>query len=542
MCGRDGATVRKRPHGRTFVSIRSGGWWGVVSLKKLRSWQYGPVALLLVLTACTAGSEDPAVSTTAMPTITTVTLPPATTTTAPPAATTTTTTLPAELPGVVVSPDDDLAQLVEASEPGTRFVLSPGIHRDGPIEPKDDMSFIGQEGAILSGAIILEGFVASGDTWTLSGVSLNDDEHGKCEGEYRACALQNDLFMDDTMVWRVDEADEVGPGTWWGGGDTVIVGDDPNQRKVELSVVEHAFISSADDISIESLIVEKYATRAQSGTIQAQEPGNGDFGARWLLQDLEVRFNHAVGIKAGEETTIRRVESHHNGQLGIAASGGTNVLVELTEIHHNNTRGFDSGWEGGGTKFTYTNGLIVRNNEVHHNLGPGLWTDIDCYDTLYEGNRSYANTGPGIFHEISFDAVIRNNEVYENGFGQTSWLWGAGILIAASTDVEVVGNSVYDNADGIAGIQQNRERSDGSRSWLLRNLWVHNNTIVMPTGQTGVVQDVDDPSIFSDRNLRFDSNTYSGPEDKAFAWNNDDISWREWRAAGQDQNGQHLDG
>jgi hypothetical protein len=47
--------------------------------------------------------------------------------------------------------------------------------------------------------------------------------------------------------------------------------------------------------------------------------------------------------------------------------------------------------------------------------------------------------------------------------------------------------------------------------------------------------------VFTDRNLRFDSNTYSGPESEAFAWNNDDISWREWQAAGQDISGQHLD-
>lgn len=511
----------------------------MVSHKGLRSWQYGLVALSLVMASCTTGSEDSAVSTTAVPTITTVTLPPATTTTAAPAATTT--TQPPEMPGITVAPDDDLAQLVAESDPGTRFVLAAGVHRDGPIEPKDGMEFLGEDGAILNGSVILEGFEQDGDNWTLRGVELHDREHGKCVDEYRACALQNDLFMDDTMIWRVDEASEVEPGTWWGGGDTVIVGDDPTRRKVELSSVEHAFISSANDVIIRNLVVEKFATRAQSGAIQAQEPQNGPMGSNWLLEELEVRLNHAVGIKAGDATTMRRIEAHHNGQLGIAASRGTDVVLELSEIHHNNTRGFSSGWEGGGTKFTYTDGLVVRNNTVHHNLGPGLWTDIDCYDTLYEGNRSFANTGPGIFHEISFDAVIRNNEVYENGFGQPEWLWGAGILIAASSGVEVTANNVYDNADGIAAIQQDRQRSDDGQVWLLRDLWVHNNTIVMPDGQTGVVQDVDDPTVFSDRNLRFEANTYVGPQDESFAWNNDDISWREWQAAGQDVSGQLLD-
>ena len=502
------------------------------------------VVLAMAVTACTTSSTSDGeggatTSSTAPATITTAPLPPTTTST-PPAVTTTSTVVAPAFDGITVTPGDDLGALVAASDPGTQFQLTAGVHRPSETHPKDGMVFEGVPGTILNGAILLDGFESDGETWTLTGVELNTRAHGKCEDDYQACALQNDLFMDETLVWRVDQRDEVRPGTWWGDDKTIVVGDDPTHRKVELSVTEHAFVSGADDVVIRGMVVEKYATRAQSGAIQAELPDNGEVGSNWLIEDVEVRFNHAVGIKGGTETSIRRVHSHHNGQLGIAVSGGTNVVVEFSEINDNNTRGFSSGWEAGDTKFTYTTGLMVRNNVVHNNLGPGLWTDIDNFDTTYEDNVSYANTGPGIFHEISFDAIIRNNEVYENGFGQSAWLWGSGILVAASSNVEVTQNTVYDNADGIGAIQQFREGSDG-QLWILENLWVHDNDITMLDGQTGVVQDVDDPTVFTDRNLRFDNNTYHGAEHDAFAWANRDITWVEWNASQMDVNGTRLD-
>ena len=501
------------------------------------------LAAAVVMGACTTtpGETNPSESTTssvAPQTITTVPLPPTTTEPAP--SSTTTTTTPAAFNGTVVTPDDDLAALVADANPGTEFQLTAGTHRSPEIHPKDGMVFTGLPGAVLSGAVVVNSFSKEDDGWVSNQVRLNPDRHGSCVDDYTGCELQNDLFIDDTLVWRVDTRAEVEPGTWWGDDSTIVIGDDPASRKVEVSVVEHAFIGDADDVTIKDLVVEMYATRAQRGAIQAQLPENGRQGSGWLIEGVETRFNHAAGIKAGNETIIRDVHAHHNGQLGISASRGTNVVIEDSEIDHNNTRGFRSGWEAGGTKFTYTTGLTVRRNLVHNNLGPGLWTDIDNYDTTYADNVVYANTGPGIFHEISFDAVISGNEVYENGFGQTAWLWGAGILVAASQDVEVANNTVYANGDGIAGIQQDRQGSD-DEVWILDNLWVHDNVVTMTAGQTGVVQDVDDPTIFIERNLRFEDNTYFDSNHDAFAWGNRDISWVEWNASGFDTKGTLVD-
>jgi len=452
-----------------------------------------------------------------------------TTTSSPPETTTSIEDLPEDV--VAVAPEDDFAALVARAAPGTHFVLLPGVYRLARVEPKEGMTFEGLDGAVLNGSQLLEGFEETTDGWDVAGVNLNMSPHGECVNGYEACALRNDLYADDEMLWRVDSRDELAPGTWWSDGRRIVMADNPAGRKVEVSLTEQAFISDADNVTIRNLIVEKYASLAQNGAIQAQLPGDGARGSSWLIENVEVRLNHAAGIKTGDGTVIRNVHSHHNGQHGITGTTGTDILIESSEIDHNNLRGFNWGWEAGGAKFTKTTGLVIRNVIAHDNIGPGLWTDIDCYDTTYEDNVVYSNAGPGIFHEISFDAEIHGNEVYDNGFIQGEWLWGAGILIAASSGVEVYDNIVTNNADGITGIQQNRE--DNGELWQLKDLHVHDNTITMWYGQTGVVEDMGDPSVFTDRNIVFEDNTYMGAGHKAFAWDGSDLDWEGWLATGQ---------
>ena len=144
------------------------------------------------------------------------------------------------------------------------------------------------------------------------------------------------------------------------------------------------------------------------------------------------------------------------------------------------------------------------------------------------------NVGIGIFHEISYDAVIRNNYVAGNGFGHSPWLWGAGIVVAASPNVEIHHNELVNNADGIAGIQQNRSDAPAAHGpMIVKNLYVHDNRITMTEGQTGLVQDVSDNAIFTSRNNRFVNNEYILKGDgRQFAWNNGSRSLSEWNSYG----------
>ena len=447
------------------------------------------------------------------------------------------TTAPVPAGAILVAEGADLAGLVAASPPGTSFVIDPGLHRLAAVTPKDGMSFLGRSGAVLSGAVPLEGFEPSGSHWEVTGLPLDPAGHGECIAGYDACRLRNDLFIDDVMLWRVDSIDDLDAGEWWGGAGRIVIADDPTDRVVELSVAPFAFAGDAADVTISGLIVEKYASPAQEAAVQALAPGNGPHGTNWTLENLEVRLNHAAGIRTGEATVVRDVYSHHNGQLGIAGNAGSGVLVEDTELAYNNTRGFFWEWEGGGAKFTQTDGLTVRRTFSHHNQGPGLWTDIDAVATTFDSNTVVANSGPGIFHEISGAAVIRNNNVEGNGFGKPHWIWGAGILIAASSDVEVTGNRLVGNADGIVGIQQERgEGPHGPR--LLDALFVHHNEVELSSGTMGVVQDSGARGIFTERDIRFDHNRYFDVADRrAYAWDGESRNRFGWVDAGFDTHG-----
>jgi parallel beta-helix repeat protein len=290
-------------------------------------------------------------------------------------------------------------------------------------------------------------------------------------------------------------------------------------------VSEFAFqAAEIGSVTIRGLTIEEYATPTQKGVI---ENAGGSYG--WVVDGNVIRYNGGTGIRADSGWRVVNNVIDHNGQLGLYASG-SGILVSGNEISFNNTQGVDSHWEAGGTKFGHTTNLVVRGNYVHDNDGPGLWTDGANVNTLYEQNRVIDNRGPGIDHEVSGAAVIRNNVVEGNGFAWTGWVDGAGILVNSSPDVEVYGNTVRYNNDGIAGIYA--DRSDGGP---LKNLWVHDNVIAMNTGQTGVVTNAGNVVFSPEWNNRFDYNTYTlGSGSAYYRWADGEITVEQWKATGQD--------
>jgi parallel beta-helix repeat protein len=436
---------------------------------------------------------------------------------------------------LVVTPEDDLAALAASQPAGTTFVLTPGIHRSESITPRDAQVFIGRPGAVLSGAVVLTGFDRRDDLWLIAGQTVEGRVHGQCSPSHPRCAHSEDLFVDDQMLTHVGSISQVGPGTWFFdyANDTIYLGEDPVGRVIELSVLPYAFRGDADGVAIRDLVVEKYAAPAQEGAIDSRRDTGDRVGGRdWVISGNVVRWNHGVGIACSTGALVEQNLVYENGQLGLAAKGN-GVTITGNEVYGNNTAGFSAGWEAGGSKFAYTSGLVVEDNFVHDNAGPGLWTDIDNIDTLYQGNVVVDNAGIGIFHEISYDAIIANNEVRGNGFAFDSWLWGAGIAVSTSVNVEVYGNTVEGNADGIVGVQQDRSDSPASYGPLsLENLTVHDNLVTGNGGWTGIGQDVGDNSVFTSRNNRYYDNVYE-QDGEHFFWLNDPRSYEEWVGFGQ---------
>jgi hypothetical protein len=245
------------------------------------------------------------------------------------------------------------------------------------------------------------------------------------------------------------------------------------------------------------------ATGTQRGALECQGPCTlnnvsvhdvpGAFAALYLFGD-HVRING--GRFAGA------------GSLGIGDDRQTDFVFDGVEVDHNGATA-SCEWEGGGIKLVSSH-VTVRNADIHDNRCTGVWWDINGDNALVENSRIVNNGFGGIFFEISHHAVFRNNVVTGNGMQKCVWLWGAGIGIASSDYVEIYGNTLSDNCNGIGLTKQDRDGEGGTAHPLDHNN-VHDNSIAgaprSSQGWTGAASD--DGTDLSALDLRFDNNAYS---------------------------------
>ena len=435
---------------------------------------------------------------------------------------------------VPIKPGDDLASIVNREPPETTFLIKTGVHSIQPVRPRDGDSFQGEAGAVLSGAQVLTGFSRSGQMWVAqTGGALSASHPGKCDEKHPACQYPEDLFIDDAPLERVENLEAVGPGKWYldSSAGRAYLADDPEGHRIEMSVVRRAFWGPAQNVKIVGLTIEKFACPAQDGAV------DGRAGSNWLLDNNLIRLNHGIGIRLGDGMQVLRNKLVRNGQLGVGG-GGSNGIVDGNEIAYNNYAGYNYGWEAGGSKFAFSKNLIVRNNFAHDNKGPGLWTDIENENTFYENNHTKANQEAGILHEISYQAVIRNNLIEDDGFsasGKTEPWYGAGIIVVASSRVEVYGNTVRGCMNGIVGLQPHRELSRRGTPYLLRDLYVHDNTVTQNQGTAaGILRSAAyGDAVFDSWDNRFSNNQFhlANPKARCFAWGGSELSYQDWTLA-----------
>lgn len=380
------------------------------------------------------------------------------------------------LPGdvVVIEPNDSNIQaIVNTTSEGQYFVLECGVYREQTIIPKNGQTFDGQDCAELNGARIVMGWQFDGTYWTLSGLPDEKRFHGSCADGSDLCKHREDLFVDGVLSERVATLAELGPGAIYREGNTIFLLDDPRDREVELGLTSFAFGGSAQGVVLRDIVVTHYANDSQSGAV------HGKSGIDWQIINVTATWNHGGGLYVGPGARVVGGLFADNGQIGVKAQGN-DIVIDGVEIARNNYAGYSAGWEAGGTKFVRTDGLVVRNSCVYDNIGPGLWTDIDNINTLYEDNVVFGNFMSGIKHEISYAAIIRRNTVADNGWKGIGWMYDAGIMIQNSPDVEVYGNFVQVHRDygtGITIAHQNRGSGAFGPHDAIRND-IHDNTTV----------------------------------------------------------------
>jgi hypothetical protein len=439
--------------------------------------------------------------------------------------------------------------VLDAAPEGTVFGLAGGVHRlTTPLRPRQNQGFVGLPGAVLSGAKPVTGWVAADGDWYADGqtqrIPVRDNGgYNACDAGFPLCEHAEDVFLDDVPLRQVGSRAEVVPGTFWldKGASRLWVGSDPNGRRAETTHGTQAIVGRGT--LVRDLVVEKFGNAAQTGALH----GHGLKVERTL-----VRLNHGTGV-FNYGGWIADSVIVDNGQLGLGA-GGAGQRVENNEIARNGRSGFDPGWEAGGTKWAHSSDLVVRGNWSHHNLGNGLWTDINNTRSLYEYNLVEDNAYNGIFHEISYSATIRSNVTRRNGTRDTWFNSRVGINVTNSRGVTVHDNVVQDNAGGgIVGVQDPRVGGSGPEgTWELEKLVVRDNQVRMRPNSRGSYSGIwiydempNRASYYTSRGNVFLRNGYTVP-DPAGKWflGGDTLGgadwvkpWTRWQALGGDAGG-----
>lgn len=362
-----------------------------------------------------------------------------------------------------------LQELINSAASGSTVNVPACIYRES-VTVNKPLTLIAAAGAEIRGSDVWNNWSQQGSTWMSDKSVPSFTTHGDCKRNTSRCKWPEQVFIDLKPLVQV--ASNPGAGQFAvNSSRKVILGENPAGRKVEVTTRTSWLAGGADNVTIQGFRMRHAANDSQSGALTTRSRSN------WIIQDNVLSDTHGGVLSIGRSNTskVLRNDIFRGGQLGIHGSGGTSNLIQANKIHHNNTEDFLVAWEGGGFKITHAYKMVVDGNEAYNNNGPGLWCDIDCKDVTYSNNRIHHNANSGIWFEISDGAKIYGNVAWENGWGYSTWGWGAGILIASSKNAEVYNNTTAWNADGIVVLSQNRGETRWNQSTGNN---VHDNKVI----------------------------------------------------------------
>jgi hypothetical protein len=337
--------------------------------------------------------------------------------------------LSAQRPGnvpVILKPGQNVQEIVQNSPEGTRFRLEPGIYRQLTIYPKDGQEFVGEGSVILSGALELRKWAKEARFWRADNLPDPLSIHGECKAGRDFCTHREDLFFNGRLYERVRSLDDLGASKWYYEKHRAYLADDPTGQLVELGVTPLAFGGKAEGVLLRDLVVEKYASDAQSGAIFADEARG------WRIVNVTARWNHDASLshEISYRATIRNNIVARNGtsrfddwlwgaQILIQNSSNVSVygnFVEVSDefgngigvIHQDRGSGAFGQWNG--------NNNVVQHNTIVH-LGRrgqnGVVTDANDNWFWSESNNK--------FDRNTYIVTDRNSEYWTSNDRDATW-------------------------------------------------------------------------------------------------------------------------
>ena len=204
-------------------------------------------------------------------------------------------------------------------------------------------------------------------------------------------------------------------------------------------------------VTIEYLTIDKYSPDTNAAALN-QEADTG-----WTIRYDTITLNvPGAGAILGADNVLADSCLTLNGQYGFQSTdvngfgqdalthGPYNVTVERNEISYNDTCDLEGtvtnaaiGWHDrnpvfpryrnphcgkvvtgdgnlGGFKLWQTNGVTIRDNNIHGNWGPGAWVDTNNANTTITGNTITSNDGEAVIEETSYNFSITGNYIADN--------------------------------------------------------------------------------------------------------------------------------
>lgn len=326
------------------------------------------------------------------------------------------------------------------------------------------------------------------------------------------------VFMDGRPLRQVAKRDDVKPGTFFADAakSSVVIGDDPRGRTVEVTVFDHLlqFDPGAAGSVLRGVGVAQYGSRQQYGARSAMVVVNAPD-----VRVARTTFAHSAstglavfqpGVRVTRSTMV------NNGLVGLQANRADRLRVTRSTFTGNNAERFTVRGEAvgaAGAKVTRTRKAYFARNVFERNAATGWWCDLGCTDATVIRNRAVGNAGHGLFYEVSSGALIGSNLLLNNR--------RHGVKIAGSDGVGLYHNTFAGNSLSLGLYNDPREPSfdayseDLGLSWLTADLVSVNNVFAggrphvdsadyrpEPDGNPGFVRRSDGNAYLHDRGAR----------------------------------------
>jgi hypothetical protein len=225
------------------------------------------------------------------------------------------------------------------------------------------------------------------------------------------------------------------------------------------------------------------------------------------------------------------------GRGGPCGCGASHALVVKNEVSYNNTEGFDSRWEAGGSKWVRTTHVTVRGKYVHHNEGRSLdrYRQHPCRLWTQSGDREQwrGDLSRDQFRYRDPQEPRCKRRAFER-LDRRSGKLGRSLTQRADLSLAILSSET-----GTVSAH-----TSGARFWaygphIVRTLMSTITSSLPAKVWSGAARTKDADALIHDPNNRFENDTYrvDAHSSRRWTWDDAERTWAEWRDHGNDVTG-----